>query len=108
MGASNASMATSVNSFDEDATGCGSNLLPISNSMDVSNDPRFFAANVMDKRLAAFRGLAFVSGLMFGTSLGQCFKIKQDMHFHDQQDYVGNIAIWQSAGFILSMIVASM
>lgn len=77
-------------------------------SMDVSNDPRFFTGTVMNKRLAAFKSLTLVSSLMFGTALGQCFKIKKDMNFHKWDPLVGNIAIWEFAGFLLSVVVASM
>jgi hypothetical protein len=97
-----------VNSFDEASATCGAGLLAGSESMDVSNDPRFFAKNVMDKRLAAFKSLTIVSSLMFGTSLGQCFKLKKDMNFHRLDPYVGSIALWQAVGFILSVIVAVM
>merc|ERR1719327_1235384 len=89
--------------------GCISNIgLARDESMDVSNDPRFFAKNVMDKRLAAFKSLTIVSSLMFGTSLGQCFKLKKDMNFHRLDPYVGSIALWQAVGFILSVMVAVM
>lgn len=101
-------MLTKVNSFDEETTVCGANLLAGSESMDVSNDPRFFAKNVMDKRLAAFKSLTIVSGLMFGTSMKLTFELKQDLQFSDTQKYVGNIALWQGLGFVLSVIVASM
>jgi len=76
--------------------------------MDVSNDPRFFAKNVMDKRLSAFKSLTIVSSLMFGTSVKQCFELKKNMDFTSYEPYVGNIAIWQMAGFLISMVVAFM
>jgi len=37
-------------------------------SMDLSNDPRFFGDNVINKRLAAFSTLGVISGLMTGTA----------------------------------------
>jgi len=37
-----------------------------SDSMDMSNDPRFFQGSVLNKRMAAFSGLGVVSGLMVG------------------------------------------
>merc|ERR1719424_2560003 len=37
-----------------------------SESMDMSNHPRFFQASILNKRLAAFSGLGVVSGLMVG------------------------------------------
>jgi len=39
-----------------------------SESMDMSNDPRFFQGSVLNKRLSAFSSLSVVSGLMVGTS----------------------------------------
>merc|ERR1740130_832340 len=62
----------------------------------------------MDKRLAAFKSLTIVSSLMFGTSLGQCFKLKKNMDFTRWDKYVGSIAIWQAVGFIVSVVVAFM
>jgi len=99
-----------VNSFDEAGATCGAGpfLLAGSESMDVSNDPRFFAKNVMDKRLVAFKSLTIVSSLMFSTSIGQCFKLKKSMDFNHWEPYVGNIAIWQAVGFLISVVVAVM
>merc|ERR1719482_1416699 len=104
-------MATSreskaVNSFDE-VQGCWAGCAT-AESMDVTNDPRFFAGSIMNKRLAAFQSLTLVSSLMFGTALSQCFKINKDMNFSHWDPLVGNIAIWEYCGFILSVIVASM
>jgi len=41
-----------------------------SDSMDMSNDPRFFQGSILNKRLAAFSGLGVVSGLMIGFTHG--------------------------------------
>jgi len=60
----------------------------------------------MDKRLGAFKSLTIVSSLMFGTSMGQCFKMKKDMNFDDWDPYVGNIGLWQLLGFGISVVVA--
>jgi hypothetical protein len=101
-----------INSFDEADASCAGHILRLglarAESMDVQNDPRFFAKNVMDKRLSAFKSLTLVSSLMFGTSLGQCFKLKKNMNFGSFNLYVGNIAYWQFAGFLLSVMVAVM
>merc|ERR1719253_1882736 len=75
-------------------------------SMAVSNDPRFFAANVMDKRLAAFKVLTIVNSLMFGTAIGQCFKLKKDMDFSKFDPLVGSIAFWQIFAFFLNMAIS--
>lgn len=49
-----------------------------SESMDMSNDPRFFQGSVLNKRLAAFSSLSVVSGLMVGTSTA-VISMKKDM-----------------------------
>lgn len=95
-----------VNSFDEADANCS--LLAGSDSMDVQNDPRFFSSNVMDKRLNAFKSMTLISSLMFGTSINQCFKLKKNMDFTKWDPYVGSIAMWQAAGFFLSLVVATM
>lgn len=46
--------------------------------MDITNDPRFFTDNVIDKRLAAFGGLAMVSGLMVQNAIDQSFGMVKD------------------------------
>jgi hypothetical protein len=79
-----------------------------SDSMDVQNDPRFIANNVMDKRLGAFKSLTLVSGLMFMTSMKTCFSVKKNIDFSDYNPYVGYIGWWELASFILSFIVAAM
>jgi len=56
----------------EDATG-----LVHSESMDMSNDPRFFQGSVLNKRLAAFSSLSVVSGLMIGTC-SEVISMKKD------------------------------
>jgi hypothetical protein len=49
-----------------------------SESMDMTNDPRFFHGSVLNKRLAAFSALSVVSGLMVGTSTA-VISMKKDM-----------------------------
>merc|ERR1719197_2127547 len=49
-----------------------------SESMDMSNDPRFFQGSVLNKRLTAFSSLSVVSGLMVGTSTA-VISMKKDM-----------------------------
>lgn len=77
-----------------------------SESMDVTNDPRFFAGNVMDKRLSAFKSLTLVSSIMFGTALGQCFSLKKDFDLSKWDPYVGNVAALQVLSFFLALTVA--
>jgi len=77
-------------------------------SMNVGNDPRFFAGNVMDKRLAAFQVLTIVNSIMFGTALGQCFGLKKDMNFSKVEPLVGSIAMWQFVAFLIAVAIAIM
>merc|ERR1719450_1748379 len=49
-----------------------------SDSMDMTNDPRFFQGSVLNKRLAAFSSLSVVSGLLVGTST-EVVSMKKDM-----------------------------
>jgi len=51
-------------------------------SMDLTNDPRFMAPNILEKRLFAFTGPAtIVSGLLTSTSLKLAFRLEKDLHF---------------------------
>lgn len=51
-------------------------------SMDLTNDPRFMAPNIIEKRLFAFNGpVSLISGLLTSTSLSNCFSLKKDLHF---------------------------
>merc|ERR1712046_34130 len=49
-----------------------------SESMEMTNDPRFFQGSVLNKRLAAFSSLSVVSGLMVGTYTA-VISMKKDM-----------------------------
>lgn len=99
-----------LNSFDDaDVPICGSTWEFVrAESMDVCNDPRFFSKSVMDKRLGAFKSLTLVSSLMFGTALGQVFKLKKDMDFSKYDPLVGYIAIWQTLSFFIAISVSAM
>jgi len=51
-------------------------------SMDLTNDPRFFTPNIIEKRLFAFNGpVTLVSGILTMISLTTCFNMKKDLHF---------------------------
>lgn len=82
------------------------NLLPYSHSMDLHNDPRFFASNVIEKRLAAFSGLSVIASLTTGTALKQCFSVMKDV---DQDSVLGVIQMIGvfTMGVILFMSLAS-
>jgi hypothetical protein len=87
---------------------CAAKALVRAESMDVGNDPRFFAKSVMDKRLAAFKVLTLVSSLMFSTALGQLFSLKKDMDFSNSRPYVGVIGYWQMVSFFMCLSITIM
>jgi len=71
--------------YGDDADGIVStfgNLVRVE-SMDISNDPRFFTPNVLDKRFAAFSALSICSTLFTGTALKSCFEMEKDWDFMD-------------------------
>lgn len=70
-----------------------------SESMDITNDPRFFTGNVIDKRLAAFAGLSVVSGLMVQNAMDTAFGMKKNMNF---TTYDG---LFQFVGFTMVCVV---
>jgi len=82
-------------------------VLPYSYSMDLHNDPRFFASNVIEKRLAAFSGLSVIASLTTGTALAQCFAIsKRSANFGSFQGIVQLLG-FLTMGTILFMSLAS-
>jgi len=48
-------------------------------SMEITNDPRFFNDNVINYRLAAFAGISVVSGLMVQNAMDHLFDMKKQM-----------------------------
>lgn len=50
-------------------------------SMNLVNDPRFMASNIIDKRLGAFDKMGVISGLLTGTALDACFHLTKDLNF---------------------------
>jgi len=70
-----------------------------SDSMEVTNDPRFFTGNVLDKRFAAFGGLSVCSTLFTGHALGECFSMKKDFDFSTID------GVTQFIGFLLMNVV---
>lgn len=51
-------------------------------SMDLTNDPRFFTPNIIEKRLFAFNGpVALIAGLLTTTALGHLFSLRKDFNF---------------------------
>lgn len=68
---------------EEDAKTCLTSAFPAllvpAHSMDMTNDPRFFTDNVLNKRLMAFSGLSVVSGLLVQNAMDQLFDMNKNM-----------------------------
>lgn len=89
-----------------DELGLASRALQVfadSESMDVSNDPRFFQDNVIDKRLAAFASLSVVSDILVGACMDDVMGMNKNFDFATTDGYV------QAAGFCtLSLVLMIM
>lgn len=48
-------------------------------SMDLNNDPRFFQGSIINQRLAAFGGLAVISGLLVQNAMDHMMNINKSM-----------------------------
>lgn len=71
-----------------------------SESMDMTNDPRFFSDNVINYRLAAFAGLSVVSGLMIQNAMDHIFGMDKRMSWGTLDGFCQTIAF-----FILLVIL---
>jgi len=75
-------------------------------SMDISNDPRFFNDNVLNYRLAAFSGLSVVSGLMVQNAIDQLFGMSKDMPIFDSASKMLSVdGLLQLIAFILLCLI---
>jgi len=101
IGTNGQSTLGSVASFEGEHsdTGCLISQLPRSESMEVTNDPRFFSNSVITKRLAAFQTVSVVSVLMVNLSVKQMFILEKDM------DLTKARGVAQYVGFILMSTV---
>lgn len=68
-----------------------------SDSMEMSNDPRFFQQSILNKRMAAFSSLGVISGLMIGFTQGSIKNMKE----MDPTTVEGGLHL---AGFIFTSI----
>merc|ERR1712032_87929 len=68
-------------------------------SMELSNDPRFFTDSVIDKRLTAFGSLVVVSTLMLENSADLGFEMKKTMSFETIEGAL------QFVGFLILMCI---
>jgi len=72
IGQDDCSMAADYCCSSGQAARSSGGLIPCQ-SMDLTNDPRFFNDNVIDKRLTAFTALSIVSSLMAGAACDNFF-----------------------------------
>jgi len=78
---------------------CGLTILPRSDSMDATNDPRFVSDNVIAKRLAAFQTISVVSVLMVNLSVKQLFLLQKSI------DVTTTKGVIQYSGFLVMIAV---
>eukprot|EP00443_Scrippsiella_acuminata_P016875 CAMPEP_0115190438 /NCGR_PEP_ID=MMETSP0270-20121206/12025_1 /TAXON_ID=71861 /ORGANISM="Scrippsiella trochoidea, Strain CCMP3099" /LENGTH=246 /DNA_ID=CAMNT_0002603649 /DNA_START=65 /DNA_END=805 /DNA_ORIENTATION=+ len=67
-------------------------IFPRSDSMDATNDPRFFSDSVISKRLAAFQAVTVVATLMVTLSVKQMFLLQKNIDLettHGVLQYMG-------------------
>lgn len=104
--------ATEAGGFDASAPSSWLVGLVGSESMDLVNDPRFFSTTVIEKRLAAFSGLATVGTLALGNCVSQMFSLKKDMNFDDRIDLFDVIPVYigwlQIGSFFVQMFISFM
>jgi len=85
----------------EEATG-----LFQSESMHVSNDPRFFQSSVLSKRLSAFAGLSVVSGLMTGTA-SDVISMKKDINLETFEGMLQMVSFSIMSAVLFANIMAT-
>lgn len=74
-------------------------------SMDLSNDPRYYADNVINYRITAFAGLSVVSGLMLQNAYDRAFDMKKHMGIFNRAGHVDIDYVCQFLGFMLLVFV---
>lgn len=92
---------------NDDASTSWLGHLVTSQSMDITNDPRFFQDNVLNYRLSAFNGLAVVSGLMVGNAMGQVFDMNKvmNLNFNDNTPKETFEAICLCVSFVILVYI---
>lgn len=76
-----------------------------SESMDMSNDPRFFQGSILSKRLAAFSSLGVVSGLMVGFTQAAVLSVG-DMDFTTLEGQLHAVEFVMNCGALFANIIA--
>jgi len=75
----------------------GFNDVPRAESMDISNDPRFFTDSVIDKRLVALGSLVVVSTLLLENAADIGFEMRKRMSLHSVE------STFQLGAFVILM-----
>jgi len=70
---------------DQGAANCTAELIDDfyarEDSMEITNDPRFFSGNVIDKRLKAFGSVGIISGFMISVTFSELNGMDKDIDF---------------------------
>jgi hypothetical protein len=75
-------------------------------SMEMTNDPRFFRKSVLNKRLAAFASLSVVSSFMIGTS-SSVISMKKDMNVYTYEGMLQFVSFSIMAMVLFLNVVAT-
>jgi len=69
----------------DDQAGCTNELIDDfyarEDSMEITNDPRFFSGNVIDKRLTAFGSVGIISGFMISVTFNELNGMDKNIDF---------------------------
>lgn len=82
-------------------------LLSREESMEISNDPRFFTDSVIDKRLVAFGSLVVVSTLMLENSADIGFAMRKTMSLESVEGALQLLAFLILMGIVLANVVST-
>jgi len=75
-------------------------------SMEISNDPRFFTDSILDKRLAAFASLVVASTLMLENSADIGFEMQKHMSFDSIEGALQFLAFFILMCILLANVVS--
>lgn len=82
-----------------------------SESMEVTNDPRFFTDNIINYRLAAFGSVSVISGLLVQTCMDTVFDMNKNMQIYTYRDgkfHINGIFQLIAFGLILLILTVNM
>jgi len=77
-----------------------------SESMEVTNDPRFFTDNIINYRLAAFGSVSVISGLLVQNCMDSVFDMNKNMMIYSRNNSIFHPnGIFQLLAFALILLI---